>query len=211
MMLDLAEALNPLLEARQDRLEDGTEDDEDVAETTLQLVFFDGEEAFKDWTHTDSVYGARYLNHTNVVNMQLKIRVLRHLAERWSTTYINPHSKRRLLRDPISTEISTIEHLILLDLLGAPNPYIRSFFPDTGWLYDAMIDAERKLGNNGHFDVDGQASNHWTSWFIPRTGFEGAFSFIEDDHLPFIQRGVSILHIITDPFPMVWHKLSVRV
>jgi hypothetical protein len=59
MMLDLAEALNPLLDARHERFESGLEDDEDIADTTLQLVFFDGEEAFKDWTDTDSIYGAR--------------------------------------------------------------------------------------------------------------------------------------------------------
>ena len=60
-MLDLAETLDPLLNKRQQRLEDGEEDDEDVAETTLQLVFFDGEEAFKEWSDTDSIYGARYV------------------------------------------------------------------------------------------------------------------------------------------------------
>lgn len=59
-MLDLAEALNPLLDARKDRLEEGLEDDEDVSDTTLQLVFFDGEEAFHEWTDTDSIYGAKY-------------------------------------------------------------------------------------------------------------------------------------------------------
>ncbi len=59
MMLDLAGALNPLLDSRQKRLEEGTEDDEDVADITLQLVFFDGEEAFVAWTDTDSIYGAR--------------------------------------------------------------------------------------------------------------------------------------------------------
>ena len=59
LMLDLAEVLDPLLDSRLKRLEDGLEDDEDVSETTLQLVFFDGEEAFKDWTDTDSIYGAR--------------------------------------------------------------------------------------------------------------------------------------------------------
>lgn len=59
MMLDVAEALNPLFEARKLRLENEEEDDEDVADTTLQLVFFDGEEAFQDWTDTDSIYGAR--------------------------------------------------------------------------------------------------------------------------------------------------------
>ena len=60
-MLDLAETLDPLLNERQVRLDNEEEDNEDVAETTLQLVFFDGEEAFKDWTATDSIYGARYV------------------------------------------------------------------------------------------------------------------------------------------------------
>jgi glutaminyl-peptide cyclotransferase len=60
MMLDVAEALNALLDERAQRFDAGEEDDEDVADTTLQLIFFDGEEAFKDWTAADSIYGARY-------------------------------------------------------------------------------------------------------------------------------------------------------
>jgi glutaminyl-peptide cyclotransferase len=59
MMLDLAQTLDPLFAKRKERLEDGAEDHDDVADTTLQLVFFDGEEAFFDWTDTDSIYGAR--------------------------------------------------------------------------------------------------------------------------------------------------------
>lgn len=31
------------------------------SELTLQLLFFDGEEAFRDWTPTDSLYGSRHL------------------------------------------------------------------------------------------------------------------------------------------------------
>lgn len=61
-MLDLAEALNPLLDARKQRQDAGDlgdDEDEDVIDTTLQLVFFDGEEAFVSWTATDSIYGAR--------------------------------------------------------------------------------------------------------------------------------------------------------
>ena len=62
-MLDLAETLNPLLDERLARLsrddDDDDDDDEDLLDTTLQLVFFDGEEAMKDWTATDSIYGAR--------------------------------------------------------------------------------------------------------------------------------------------------------
>lgn len=30
-------------------------------DVTLQLIFFDGEEAFQKWTDTDSIYGARHL------------------------------------------------------------------------------------------------------------------------------------------------------
>lgn len=64
-MLDLAEALTPALIARQGRIQSGEAilqdgfDEEEAAETTLQLIFLDGEEAIKDWTDTDSIYGAR--------------------------------------------------------------------------------------------------------------------------------------------------------
>lgn len=63
ILLDLAETLNPLLDERKDRLDSGTDDDDDeVLDTTLQLIFFDGEEAFVAWTDTDSIYGARHLS-----------------------------------------------------------------------------------------------------------------------------------------------------
>ncbi|KAI3619361.1 glutaminyl-peptide cyclotransferase [Moniliophthora roreri] len=192
MMLDLAEALNPLLDARSERLENGEEDDEDVADTTLQLVFFDGEEAFKDWTDTDSIYGAR------------------HLAERWHTSYIVPHSKRRLL-GPHATELGSIEHLVLLDLLGAPQPHIRSFFPDTGWLYDHLMSVEKRLGNSGAFkygDSNVMDADHWKSYFVQRSGRQIAYGYVGDDHVPFLQRGVPILHLIAEPFPSVWHRLG---
>lgn len=46
-------------------------DEEELGETTIQILFFDGEEAFHDWSDTDSIYGARYvcvheLIHTTV-------------------------------------------------------------------------------------------------------------------------------------------------
>lgn len=47
MLVDVAVALDGLMEAKKD---------EDL---TLQLIFFDGEEAFKVWTHKDSTYGSR--------------------------------------------------------------------------------------------------------------------------------------------------------
>ncbi|KAG2133764.1 hypothetical protein DEU56DRAFT_416275 [Suillus clintonianus] len=193
MMLDLAETLNPLLDQRKQRFEDEYEDDEDedVADTTLQLVFFDGEEAFKDWTDTDSVYGAR------------------HLADKWSTTYIAPNSKRRLLGHASLTELSTVEHIILLDLLGAPNPTIRSYFIDTAWLFDAMISAETRLKDAGALDA-AETSANFRSFFLPRTGSgnEYSYGYIGDDHVPFLKKGVNILHVIAYPFPRIWHTLG---
>lgn len=43
-----------------------------------------------------------------------------------------------------------------------------------------------------------------TSYFKNRQIFGG----IEDDHVPFLRRGVPILHIIPSPFPSVWHRES---
>lgn len=190
-MLDLAEALDPLLNERQQRLENGEEDDEDVAETTLQLVFFDGEEAFKDWTATDSIYGAR------------------HLAQKWASTYPPPNSKRRYIPGAY-TELSGIEHLILLDLLGATRPLIRSSFLETAWLHEAMISAEHRLAEHGALTYEGDTvstKDNYYSFFLPLKGAQHNYGGIEDDHIPFLRSGVSVLHVISNPFPRVWHTL----
>lgn len=197
-MLDLAEALDPLLNERAARFLAGDEDDDDIADTTLQLVFFDGEEAFISWTATDSIYGAR------------------HLAQKWATSFVTPSSlrKRRLLA-PQTTLISTIEHFILLDLLGAENPRIRNYYTDTAWLFDWIRGVETRLADDGllfsidkNNDLDGRARFH--SFFTPRTGSAHNIHSIEDDHIPFLREGVSVLHLISEPFPKVWHELAVR-
>ena len=137
---------------------------------------------------------------------------VRHLAKKWETEYIPPHTKRRLIPGYSATEISTIEHLILLDLLGAPNPIVRNSFSDTAWLFDGMIDVERRLLEQGVFNssdaTSTQALQH--SFFLSRDVPHLNLGGIEDDHIPFLRLGVSVLHIITNPFPRVWHKLSVR-
>ncbi|KAI7372243.1 hypothetical protein KC336_g20699, partial [Hortaea werneckii] len=32
--------------------------------------------------------------------------------------------------------------------------------------------------------------------------------YVEDDHIPFMARGVEILHLIPSPFPSVWHTMD---
>lgn len=131
-----------------------------------------------------------------------------HLAEKWATTYVEPNAKRRLY--PTQTVLSTIEHFVLLDLLGAPRPLIRSYFPSTGWLFDEMASAESRLGTAGALDEkDFKWDAQRSGFFLPRTGYQSSWGGIEDDHLPFLERGVNILHIIASPFPTVWHTLKV--
>lgn len=130
------------------------------------------------------------------------------MAQKWANTYVEPNTKRRLLPS-YETELSTIEHLILLDLLGAPNPQIRSSFMDTAWLFDAMASAEQRLGASGAFAYDGaQSADKWSSFFVPRHRLVNSGG-IEDDHIPFLRLGVSVLHVIANPFPSVWHTLKV--
>jgi hypothetical protein len=110
------------------------------------------------------------------------------------------------------TELDGIEHLILLDLLGAPRPAIRNYYLDTAWLFDAMVSVERRLGDSGAFaygDHTSMAPGKWDSFFLPRTTSTTNYGGIGDDHVPFLARGVSVLHVIPVPFPMVWHRLAV--
>jgi len=189
MMLDLAEALNPLLEKQKKRVYARKGGEGDTEDMTLQLVFFDGEEAFGDWSDSDSLYGSR------------------HLAEKWATTRILQHHKKHPTKAP-KTEIQGIEHLIILDLLGARDPIVRSNFPDTAWLFDAMASAERRLGDSGAFVFGNQtdmAPGKWKSYFLPRATTTEV-KIIPDDHIPFLKRGVSVLHVIPVNIPVVWHK-----
>jgi glutaminyl-peptide cyclotransferase len=219
-MLDIAETLDPLLDARARHIEQvelGLEDediDEYTAETTLQLIFFDGEEAFIAWSATDSIYGARSVPsfppsppcaHSL---LPLFFFSLSHLAASWASTYLPPHPKRRLISAATpTTPLSTIDHLVLLDLLGAPHPQVRSYFPDTAWLFDVLVSAETRLRDAGILDAAALGG----SFFHNRAASDISMAYMGDDHLPFLHRGVSVLHVIAEPFPHVWHTLGVSI
>ncbi|KAJ2980508.1 hypothetical protein NQ176_g2594 [Zarea fungicola] len=43
----------------------------------------------------------------------------------------------------------------------------------------------------------------------PAEKFHGfGMGTVQDDHVPFMQRGVDILHLIPSPFPAVWHTME---
>ena len=208
MMLDLAETLNPLLGKRKERLDSGEEDDEDIADMTLQLFFWQRRSDFwLDWNKFH-IWCQVPLVVPSLFVFNIAVR---HLAEKWGSTYILPHQSRRLM-DIQTTELHAIEHFILLDLLGAPSPAICSYFLDTAWLFDAMLSAERRLGDSGAFvyeDHTSLALCKWKSFFCPRTTSAINFYYIGGDHIPFLQKGISVLHIIPEPFPLVWHRFAV--
>jgi hypothetical protein len=84
---------------------------------------------------------------------------------------------------------------------------VRSYFPDTAWLFDVLVSAETRLRDAGILD----AAALGASFFRSRSAHDINLSYMADDHLPFLRHGVSVLHIIAEPFPHVWHTLGVSI
>ncbi|KAL3110968.1 hypothetical protein niasHT_017141 [Heterodera trifolii] len=163
LLLDIAKTLGPLLASRTNQ------------HITLQLIFLDGEEAFHEWSHLDSIYGAR------------------HLADTWERKWY-PSTDGSAFE--LSREIDRIDVFVLLDLLGAKNPHIQSV-PGHGAasLFEQLPYTEGQLAKLNLL-------NRIPRIFYPGTSYFGA---VEDDHLAFMRKGVPVLHLISVPFPHFWH------
>ncbi|XP_029923579.1 glutaminyl-peptide cyclotransferase-like a [Myripristis murdjan] len=142
---------------------------------TLQLVFFDGEESFEEWTDTDSLYGSR------------------HMAERMASTPHPPGSTH-------TTLLQAVDLFVLLDLLGGPDPLIVNHFDNTARWFDRLITAEKRLHRQGLL-----MSHPSEQTYFRKDVYLGP---VQDDHIPFLHKGVPVLHVITTPFPQFWHTLD---
>jgi glutaminyl-peptide cyclotransferase len=109
---------------------------------SVWLVFFDGEEAIQQWSHSDSLYGSR------------------HLAAKWQ----NDGTLRR------------IKAFLLADMLGDKNLDVERDLNSTPWVEDVVKKAAARLG--------------YQSYFFAKS------DQVEDDHLPFVQRGVPSADVI---------------
>jgi glutaminyl-peptide cyclotransferase len=109
---------------------------------SVWLVWIDGEEAVRDWTNTDSLYGSR------------------HLAERWEK----------------DGTLKKIKALMVVDMIGDADLDIQRETNSTPWLLDLIYTAAEHGGYQSHFYAVDAA--------------------IEDDHLPFVKRGVPSADII---------------
>jgi glutaminyl-peptide cyclotransferase len=109
---------------------------------SVWLVFFDGEEAVKSWSHSDSLYGSR------------------HLAAKWQ----NDGTLKR------------IKAFLLTDMIGDKDLDIARDDSSTPWLLDVVKQAAVHEGDQRYF-------------FQTQTA-------VEDDHIPFVQRGVPSADLI---------------
>lgn len=114
----------------------------------------------------------------------------RHLAQIFADT---SHHTR-----PSVTFAESIDAFVLLDLLGMANPRFYDLYPETSHLFNRLYLIENSM------HLAGQINNE-RPYFI---GKPNRNVYIEDDHVPFLRKGIPILHIISIPFPEVWHKLS---
>ena len=95
------------------------------------------------------------------------------------------------------TRLESIELFVLLDLLGAKDPTIWSAYKQTFKWHSMLASAERRLGSLGLL------SEHKKQIFVPDQPAHAPQ--VQDDHVPFADRGVPIVHAITIPFPDTWH------
>lgn len=164
MMLELARALDEELKAQKSS-----------PDLTLQLIFFDGEEALFQWTSTDSLYGSR------------------HLAQKMEAT---PHPAGATH----TNQLHAMDLFVLLDLIGAPAPRFGNQFPSTTpWLSRLQSIEKRLHSMNQLVDHPNSVQYFWPNQPV---------GHIQDDHIPFLMRGVRILHLIPSPFPSVWHTFD---
>ena len=154
----------------------------------------------------------------------------RHLAEKWGNQKI-ARSRIATGRNGGSTSnnLVGIELFVLLDLLGVESPRVPSYFGATHWahqlslaieqrLWDAKLHgtqvlARRKEGISEERADDDEDMDQLDGDEPLKAYFtkEASWGGIDDDHRPFLNRGVPIFHVIPTPFPNVWHKLEVII
>ncbi|KAG5881219.1 hypothetical protein JTB14_035479 [Gonioctena quinquepunctata] len=104
--------------------------------------------------------------------------------------------QRTTSSDEVVSDLQRIDILILLDLIGHKGSRFYSSFEDTQNWYLKLAAAEDKLRN---LNLLKNNNNH--RYFVKRA-FQG---YIEDDHIPFLERNVPVIHLISHPFPREWH------
>jgi len=123
----------------------------------------------------------------------------RSLAEKWEAEV---HPTLSAYRTPLEA----INLFVLLDLLGAVDPHVPSYFPKTHWAYQQMAKIEARM--RGLRLLRTRPKNPFLPEGDKQAERFGNRGYIADDHVPFMVRGVPILHVIPTPFPPTWHTMD---
>jgi glutaminyl-peptide cyclotransferase len=126
--------------------------------------------------------------------------IYRALAEQWSLTQNPPSAESKFYK--YQNRLSQISLFLLLDLLGSASPRIPSYFPTTHWAYRHLSLVETRLRSLGLLESSPEQP------FLPDMNGTMGGGGISDDHLPFMGKGVEVLHVIPSPFPDVWHTME---
>lgn len=216
IIVAVAEALTPWLDAKQAADLAARERGDRRPRTTLSIVLLDGEEAFKDWTADDSIYGAKCAtgraipadgsgtsprSGTSRSRRRAPLHARRTRCRRSRRSFCSICSAR-----PVQS--SGASSIRCIDMSAG------RLTRQTGWMFDRLIVAEARLRSARLLWAGSEVSSlqQSASFFVPRqreTANQWAGS-VEDDHLPFLAKGVPIMHLIPLPFPRVWHTLGVR-
>ncbi|KAI9346721.1 hypothetical protein DFJ73DRAFT_953939 [Zopfochytrium polystomum] len=196
MLVDIATTLDALLDKRE-RSGSG-------AGTTVEMIFFDGEEAFGEWSATDSLYGSRHLAE----KWESEATPGQEITEAQKTEKNKANASVKASKRP-KGRLASIDAFVLLDLLGYPTSKIVRMESRTSWMWERLVEIEGKLAENGLLvakaKADALLQGGEPAYFVPGDNFMA--QFIDDDHRPFKERNVPVVHLIPVPFPPVWHTL----
>ena len=123
-------------------------------QSEIFLVWFDGEEAYGEWSANDSLYGSR------------------HLADKWQKEGV----------------LGRVQALINVDMIGDRDLVVEQEMYSSSSLRSLVLRVAQDLGYGKYFD--------------------GRELAIEDDHVPFLRRGVRALDLIDfdyGPNHSWWH------
>lgn len=117
----------------------------------------------------------------------------RHLARKMAATPHPPGTTN-------TNQIQGIDLFVLLDLIGARNPNFPVYFLNTVRWFRRLEAIEQNLHDLGLLKKHPSERKYFHGELLRGQ--------VEDDHIPFLRRGVTILHLIPDPFPKVWHTMA---
>ncbi|XP_063060270.1 glutaminyl-peptide cyclotransferase [Engraulis encrasicolus] len=118
----------------------------------------------------------------------------RHLAHKMAAT---PHPLGAMVE---TTLIDAVDLFLLLHLIGAPAPMFVNHFDNTARWFDRLISAEERLHSLGLLSSHAKDQNYFRK--------DVSMGPVEDDHMPFLEKGVPVLHMIATPFPPFMHTFE---